>query len=312
MSARNASMPAIEVRGLTKSYGRHRGLVDIDLEVAAGEVLGLVGANGAGKTTFMRTLLDFIRPTSGSVAVFGFDSAKRSVEVRRRTTYLPGDLVLPRHSAGHEVFRRFSFARPDVDQRPVRRLADRLDLDLSRKVGELSKGNKQKIGLLLAFAPPADLLVLDEPTSGLDPLLQRTFAEMVAEHAAKGVTVLLSSHVMSEIEHIATRVAFLRDGHVAVVDDMAALRLRSRRHGVIRPHHPADLRLLADALAATGGISAVRIERQGVTFACTGDMDDLVKAAAQFSISSFDVASAELEDEFFSTYDPTAAREPQT
>jgi len=170
--------PAIEARSLTKTYGRARarGIVEVDLTVVPGEVLGLVGANGAGKTTFMRTLLDFIRPSSGSLSVLGHDSVRDSVAVRNLATYLPGELVIPPRLTGDQALQRFAFARPRLDPARVAALADRLNLDLSRRIGDLSKGNKQKVALVLAFAPRAQLLVLDEPTSGLDPLLQREFA----------------------------------------------------------------------------------------------------------------------------------------
>ena len=155
----------------------------------------------------MRTLLDFVRPTQGSARILGMDSVEKSVAVRRLSTYLPGELVLPPRLSGYTTLRRFMFARDDVPLKRVQEVADRLGLDLSRKVGDLSKGNKQKLGLVLAFAPRARLLILDEPTSGLDPFLQREFAAMVREATDSGATVLLSSHVMSEVEQVATRVA---------------------------------------------------------------------------------------------------------
>jgi ABC-2 type transport system ATP-binding protein len=247
----------------------------------------------------MRVVLDFIRPTSGSVTVLGFDSVTDSVEVRRRTTYLPGELVIPRQLSGEQAFTRYTFARSAIEWAAVRALAERLDLDLSRQVGDLSKGNKQKLGLLIALAPPADLLVLDEPTSGLDPHLQRVFADVLRERAADGAAILLSSHVMSEVEQIARRVALLRDGRVAVVDDIEAIRSRSRRRGRIRPRDPADVSAIAEAIRPIPGVSDVRQEPDAVALACVGDMDTLVKRLGGFSIASFDIAHAELEDAFF-------------
>jgi ABC-2 type transport system ATP-binding protein len=297
------SSPALEARSLTKSYGRSRGIVDIDLRIDAGEVVGLVGANGAGKSTFMRTMLDFIRPTSGSVEIFGLDSVRDSVDVRRQTSYLPGELVLPRRLTGHEAVDRYTLARRTVDKAEVRSLAERLDLDLSRRVGDLSKGNKQKVGLILAMAPKVDLLVLDEPTSGLDPLLQREFAAMVAERAAEGATVLLSSHVMSEVEQVASRVALLRAGRIATVDDLATIRSRARRRAIVRLADRSDPRALADRLTQLSAVSDVTADGATVTFACSGDMDAVIKAVAEFAIVSLDVAHADLEDAFFSAYD---------
>jgi ABC-2 type transport system ATP-binding protein len=242
--------PAIEARSLTKSYGRARarGIVEVDLTVAPGEVLGLVGANGAGKTTFMRTLLDFIRPSSGSLSVLGHDSVRESVAVRSLATYLPGELVIPPRLTGVQTLQRFAFARPRLDPARVAALAERLNLDLSRRIGDLSKGNKQKVGLVLAFAPRAQLLVMDEPTSGLDPLLQREFAALVREATADGTTILLSSHVMSEVEQIASRVALMREGRIALVGDVAEISVKARRRGRVRPRDPADLEPLVGAL----------------------------------------------------------------
>lgn len=290
---------AICARSLTKAYGRVRGIADVDLDVAPGEILALVGANGAGKTTFMRIVLDFIRPTSGSVTVLGYDSVRDSVEVRRRTTYLPGELVLPRQLTGEQAYDRYAFARAAPRRARVREVAERLNLDLTRRVGDLSKGNKQKLGLVIAFAPQADLLVLDEPTSGLDPLVQRLFGELVEERAAEGAAVVLSSHVMSEVEHLATRVALLRDGKVAIVDDVEAVRSRARRRGRVRPHDAADVHAIAQALDGIAGVTDVTADRGAVSFSCSGDMDVLVKRIAGFGVAALDVTRADLEDEFF-------------
>lgn len=300
--------PALEARALTKSYGRSRGIVEVDLRVEAGEVMGLVGANGAGKTTLMRTLLDFIRPSSGSLTVFGHDSVRDSVAVRRLATYLPGELVMPPRLTGAQALERYTFARPRIDPARIRTLADRLDLDLSRRIGDLSKGNKQKVGLMLAFAPVARLLVLDEPTSGLDPLLQREFAALLAESVAQGATVVLSSHVMGEVEQVASRVALMRDGAVTAVDDLAAITARARRRGRARPRETSDLIPLRNALVRTPGVSDVRVDDGAVRFACTGDMDAILKTVSNFAIGALDVAPADLEDAFFSAYD--AAVEP--
>ncbi len=297
---------AIDARSLTKSYGSQRGIVEVDLAVTVGEVVGLVGANGAGKTTFIRTVLDFIRPSGGELRVFGLDSVRDSVEVRRRTAYLPGDLVLPPRLRGFEALRRYTAVRSALEPARVRALAARLDLDLSRRVEDLSKGNRQKVGLMLAFAPRVDLLVLDEPTSGLDPLLQREFASLVSEAANDGATVLLSSHVMSEVEQVAQRVALMRDGRIVAVDDLASLHARARRRGRIRPLDPSDLPRIADALRAIASITDSTIDGDVVAFACVGTMDDVIKTLGNFGVAELDVAHSDLEDAFFSAYDDPA------
>lgn len=296
---------AVEARALTTSYGRRqaRGIVDVDLTVDAGQVMGLVGANGAGKTTLMRTMLDFIRPTSGTLQLLGMDSRSEALEVRRRTTYLPGELVLPSRLTGRGVVERYLSARPDVDDRRVNELARDLGLDLERAVGDLSKGNRQKLGLLLAFAPAADLLVLDEPTSGLDPLLQRQFADLVADAARRGAAVLLSSHVMAEVEQVADSVALMREGRIVTVEPLAALLTRGVRLGQARPADPDDAAPLADALRRTAGVAEVLLDGSEtapvVTFTLSGDVNPMLAVLARHRLDTFDLSHADLEDAFF-------------
>jgi ABC-2 type transport system ATP-binding protein len=246
------------------------------------------------------------------LTVFGHDSVRDSVAVRRLATYLPGELVMPSRLTGAQALARFTFARPAMGPARIAGLAGRLDLDLSRRIGDLSKGNKQKVGLMLAFAPPARLLVLDEPTSGLDPFLQREFAALLAETVAAGATVLLSSHVMSEVEQVASRVALMREGAVTVVDDIAAITARARRRGRVRPRDSNDLDGLRDALARVTGVTEVGLDDGAVRFACSGDMDALLKTVSGFAVSTLDVAHADLEDAFFSAYDnPASSGDPQ-
>jgi ABC-2 type transport system ATP-binding protein len=296
----------VDVRSLTKSYGRERarGVVDVTLCIDPGEVMGLVGANGAGKTTLMRTMLDFIRPTRGTVQLFGLDSRAGALAIRRRTSYLPGELVFPARLTGRDVVARYLSARA-VEPGDIERLAGDLDLDLGRRVGDLSKGNKQKLGLLLAFAPRTDLLVLDEPTSGLDPLLQRQFADLVVDVTRRGAAVLLSSHVMAEVEQVAHSVALMRDGRVVTVEPLDAILAKGTRRGQARPHDRADLARLADALSATCGIGEITVgEGTGqavVRFVLSGDVNPLLAVLAGYRLDGFDLAHADLEDSFFRT-----------
>ena len=205
----------VSLQNLTKSYGRARGVVDLDLTVRSGEVFGFLGPNGAGKTTTMRTMLDLIRPTSGRVLIFGLDARTDGVAVRRGVGYLPGDLRLYEHLTPRELLSYFAALRKLSTLAEAERLATRLELE-ARPSGrcELSRGNRQKVGLVQAFMHRPQLLVLDEPTSGLDPLVQQTFYELAREAAAEGRTIFLSSHVISEVQHVADRVGLVREGRL--------------------------------------------------------------------------------------------------
>jgi ABC-2 type transport system ATP-binding protein len=209
---------------LTKSYGATRGIVELDLQVRAGEVFGFLGPNGAGKTTTIRTMLDLIRPTSGRIVLFGLDARRDGVAVRRRIGYLPGDLRLYDRLTPRELFRYFGALRGLRSIERAERLAARFELELDRPVAALSRGNRQKAGLVQAFMHEPELLVLDEPTSGLDPLVQQTFYEVARETVEAGRTIFLSSHVLSEVQHVADRVGLVREGRLVLVDSVDNLR----------------------------------------------------------------------------------------
>jgi ABC-2 type transport system ATP-binding protein len=288
----------ILTEGLTKHYGTTPALRGLDLDVRRGEVYGFLGPNGAGKTTTIRLLLDFIRPTAGEVRVLGHDPRGGGAALRRRIGYLPGDLPgLGRQSAG-ELLTFFGNLSGGVDPARIRALADRLALDLTRPIRSLSKGNRQKVGLVQAFMHEPELLVLDEPTSGLDPLLQQEFAALVREARAEGRTVFMSSHVLSEVEHLADRVAILRAGRLVAVEEVAALKRRAVRRVEIR---------FAEAVseAAFADLPDVRdVQVVGDTVRCTvqGTADALIKAAAQFTVISLTSAEPDLEEVFFAYY----------
>jgi ABC-2 type transport system ATP-binding protein len=219
----------IVVEGLTKSYGKQRGVIDLEFAVSPGEVFGYLGPNGAGKTTTIRTLLDFIRPTSGGATIIGLDSRAGSVEIHRRTGYLPGELALYEKLTGAEYLAHFASLRGGVDSGFVGELAERLDVHLGSRIRSLSHGNRQKVGLIQAFMDRPELLVLDEPSSGLDPLVQREFHRLVAEVRGEGRTVFLSSHVMSEVERLCDRVGIIREGRLVTVEDVGDLKARAVR-----------------------------------------------------------------------------------
>ncbi len=218
---------AIELRGLTKDYGSLRALDDVSLTVEAGEIFGFLGPNGAGKTTTIRLLFDLIRPTAGAAFVLGFDCQQASLQAREHMGYLPGEFRIYENLTGQETLDFFSSVRGNIDQAFVREVAGRLELDTSKVVKTYSKGNRQKLGIVLAMMHRPKLLVLDEPTSGLDPLVQETVEELLKRFAADGGTVFFSSHVLSEVEHLCHRAAFLRSGKLVAVEDIGAIKGRS-------------------------------------------------------------------------------------
>jgi ABC-2 type transport system ATP-binding protein len=290
--------PAIQAEGLTKSYGSSRGVVDLTFEVERGEVFGYLGPNGAGKTTTIRLLLDLIRPTRGRAVVLGLDARRESVEVRRHVGYVPGELALYPRLTGREHLSFYAGLRGGVDPRGVNDLVERLDLDLDRPVADLSKGNRQKVALVQALMHRPELLVLDEPTSGIDPLVQQEFYRLVRERTAAGGTVLLSSHVLSEVEHVADRVAIVREGRLVVVEDVAGLKARAVRRLVV--HFAAPV--AAEPFASLSGVRSVEADATALRFEVEGSLDTLVKAIAAHEVVDIVSHEPDLEEIFLSYY----------
>ena len=286
----------IRAEQLTKTYGRNRGIAGVDFAVEAGETFGFLGPNGAGKTTTIRLLLDLIRPTSGRLSVFGLDSRAESVEIHRRLGYLPGDLRLYERLTGRELVEYFGRLRGGIARAPE--IAERLDLDLGRRIRELSRGNRQKVGLVQAFMHEPDLLVLDEPTSGLDPLVQESFFELVGETTQRGGTVFLSSHVLSEVQRVADRVGLIREGRLQLVDTVDNLRARSFTQVEATFTEPPP----ADAFAGVPGVRELGRHGDVVRLALEGEIDPLLKALAGFHVKALDVHEADLEDIFVALY----------
>jgi len=293
------SAPAIETAGLTKFYGETRGIEDLDLRVERGEVFGFLGPNGAGKTTTIRLLLDLIRPTRGSAAIAGLDTHRQSVEARRLTGYLPGELKPPARSTAIGFLSYLGQLRGGVDRRAIGGLADRLELDLERRIGDLSKGNKQKVGLVAAFMHDPDLLILDEPTSGLDPLRQRDVLELIRERAAAGCTVFLSSHELDQVEHVAGRVGIVRDGRLVAVEAIATLKERALRRVEVRLAAPAAG---AERLREVPGVRDVTLADDVVRLDVEGPMDALVKELARLPVQTLTSEAPELDEIFRSYY----------
>jgi ABC-2 type transport system ATP-binding protein len=215
---------AIHTEGLTKHYGDVEALVDLDVDISAGEIFGFLGPNGAGKTTTIRTMLDEIRPTAGTATILGMDTHRQSVEIRKHIGYVPGDLAMYPNLTGRDTLTYFANLRGGVDWAYVDELAERLDADLGKKVGDLSSGNRQKVGLIQAFMNRPDVLLMDEPSSGLDPLMQREFQAMMREVASNGATIFLSSHTLSEVQRVADRVGIIRHGRLIALEGVTSLR----------------------------------------------------------------------------------------
>jgi ABC-2 type transport system ATP-binding protein len=288
----------IVVEGLTKRYGPRTGVVDLEFRVEPGEVFGYLGPNGAGKTTTIRTLLDLIRPTAGRASIFGLDTRANSVEIRRRTGYLPGELALYENVTGGELLRFFGGLRGGLDPNRIQNLADRLDIDLGTRIRSLSHGNKQKVGLVQAFMHRPELVVLDEPTQGLDPLVQHEFHRLVAEAKSEGRTVFLSSHVMPEVERVCDRVGIIREGRLVAVEDIGELKSRSVRAVEIHFQHPAP----GVAFANLPGVSDVSVMGDVLRCSVAGPLDAVIKQAARFRVVDLTSHEPSLEDIFLTYY----------
>jgi ABC-2 type transport system ATP-binding protein len=292
--------PAISTEQLVKTYGRNRGLAGLDLAVGTGEVFGFLGPNGAGKTTTIRLLLDLIRPTSGTVRVLGRDPRAGGVALRRRIGYLAGDFVVDGRQTGRELLTYLGNLRGGVPPARIDEYATRLDLDLDRKIKTLSRGNRQKIGVVQAFMHSPELLILDEPTTGLDPFLQQQVVAMIREARTAGQTVFMSSHVMSEVQQTADRVGIIRDGRLIAVERVEDLRERSVRRIQIQ----FDAPVRPQEFGALPGVSDVALDPTGTIVHCRlgGRADALIKAASQHTVMSILAEEPDLEELFFHYY----------
>ena len=288
----------VETERLTKSYGPHRGIVDVDLTVNQGEVFGFLGPNGAGKTTTIRILLDLIRPTSGRALVFGIESAEDPVAIHRRVGYLPGEFTLYDRLTGGQTIEYFANLRGGVDSTYQKALVERFNLDTSRRYREYSRGNKQKVGLVIALQHRPELLVLDEPTAGLDPLVQQTFFELLRELVSEGRTAFLSSHILNEVERTCDRVAIIREGRLVKVDRVEALRDLA--------HHQVELRFAGPVPAAEfmglPGVSDVVSRDDVLRLRVAGPIAPVVRAAARHELLDFVSREPTLEETFLAEY----------
>jgi ABC-2 type transport system ATP-binding protein len=292
---------AIYTQGLVKSYGNVRALRGLNLEVRKGEIFGFLGPNGSGKTTTIRCLLDLIRPNGGTVRVLGIDPQADPVPVRARAGYLPGELHFDENMSVEGALRYLNSLRGGkADWAYVRHICEHIDLSLKLAIKNLSKGNKQKVGVVQALMHRPELLLLDEPTFGLDPLVQQEVLKLVKEARQQGATVFFSSHILSEVQEIADRVGIIRKGVVVEVAETALLINRSLHRARIRFKQPVD----GNALANLPGVKVLSLDDgQTMTLQIEGEMDKLIKALSAFPVLDFETERPSLEEIFLAYYE---------
>lgn len=290
--------PVISIDGLTRRFGSNRGVADVTLDVGQGEVFGFLGPNGAGKSTTIRLLLGLYWPTAGRMRIFDLDPTRDPVAIHRRVGYLPGELALYPRLTGRAHLDRFAHARglPDLSYRDE--LVERFDAELDRPVHALSKGNRQKIGLVAAFMHRPDLLVLDEPTAGLDPLLQDEFARLTRETVDEGRTVFLSSHELDEVQRVVDRLAIIKEGRIVVTDTVEGLRAAAPRTFEFRFPHPVD----ATVFAALDGVRVTEQQRDRIALTLAGPVGPLLHVAAGLDPTDITARPADLDELFLSYY----------
>lgn len=287
----------MKIRGLTKKYGDVIGIKDLDLDVHKGEIMGFLGPNGAGKTTTIRACLGLLQKTGGDVKIFGLDSHEDSIEIRRRTSYLPGDFGLYPGLKVKAILKYLLSQSGVSDETKIKELSDRLDLNLKRKYGNLSKGNKQKVGIVQAFMADQDLIILDEPTGGLDPLMQQKFYEILREEKEKGKTIFMSSHILAEVEKVCDRAAIIREGELQVVEDIDSLKNKMGKKLVIEFESELD-----KSIFDMEGVKDVQIDGRTATMIVTSDLDEVIKRVSQHNLVNMSLETFSLEQLFLTYY----------
>jgi ABC-2 type transport system ATP-binding protein len=289
---------AIETSGLTKYYGKSRGIIDVDLVVEPGQIFGFLGPNGAGKSTTIRLLLDLIRPTRGHAQVLGLDVHRDRLEIDRRVSYVPGELSLYADLTGRQLLTYLGNLQGRVDAAYREELIERLELDPTRRIKSLSRGNKQKVGLVAAFMIRPELLILDEPTAGLDPFIQLEFESLCEQARSEGRTAFISSHQLPEVEHLCDRVGIIREGRLLTVESIPVLKAKARRRLEIDFARPVP----AKRFTGLPGVEDVVVDQATLRCTVLGSVDALIKEAARYEVQSVRSIDTSLEEIFLGYY----------
>lgn len=298
----------LNLHKLTKSYGRSRGIDDVTLGIHKGEIFGFLGPNGAGKSTTINTILDLLRPTSGKVTLFGVDANKHAASIHKRIGFLSGDMETDPSLTGKQYLDYAAHLRGGVDKKYVQELTKRLRCQTNKKIKSLSRGNRQKIGLVAALMHDPDILILDEPTSGLDPLVQKEFNDIIREHKERGKTTFMSSHVLSEVQEICDRVGFIREGHLVSVSPLKQLMSKAPRRVRVEFKSAAPDSLLSKL----DGISKMSEHENVREFTFKGDYNKLIHVLTTKDVADLQILEPSLDELFMDMYSAKDGEEIKT
>jgi ABC-2 type transport system ATP-binding protein len=288
----------IQTSNLTKFYGKSRGIENVSITVNKGDIFGFLGPNGAGKSTTIRTLLDFIRPTGGNATVFGLDSRRDSVAIRKRIGYIPGDFGLYGNMTGWKFLEYFGKARGGYDKASTKELAGKMDIKLDRKMKEYSRGMRQKVAIIQAFMNHPDLVIMDEPTNGLDPLIQQNFMDLLREEAGRGITIFMSSHVLSDVEKVCNRVAIIKEGGIVAEEKVEEL---TKKSGKVLEVQFADE--VGPDFFKMDGISSVAKLNGHYKLTVTGNLENVLKEVSAHKLNDINIHQMTLEEIFMHYYE---------
>ncbi|OAS22073.1 ABC transporter ATP-binding protein [Paenibacillus oryzisoli] len=294
-------MHAIEITNLTKTYGNARGITDVSFTIEEGEIFGFIGPNGAGKSTTIRTLLSLIFPTSGSAKIFGKDCIQFAPEIKKEIGYLPSEVFYYDNMKVIDLLKySASFYKRDCTQR-IKELAEIMNLDLTKKIDDLSLGNKKKVGIVQGLLHDPKLIILDEPTSGLDPLMQQKFFELLEQQNKKGATILFSSHILSEVQRLCDRVAIIKEGRIVTVEKISTLQENNYKRFKIDTAQVLDPQFFR-----MPGVNNIEVQGQTTSFLFKGNINQVMRKIAQIDIANLWIEEPDLEEIFMHYYEKEA------